>query len=353
MKLRIIPVYILLTFLVCTDSHELISEFNSFDVAREGVAVIMTGAAARIPQEAALLEELDRRGMLKDLVFISGVSSGALNSVVLNGILSRKMSWEGYRKILFALKNSDIFIQDGRKIPVNTEPARELYKKVVETGMGFKHIGDLPYVTSISFTHLAELDLKKEVYRMCSRKINSESDPSLSIVDIMMASSAFPFVFPSVRISNPVTIPDVKYVDGGVGEDHVPYKALLEFEKFRERGVARVYIISRKSDSIPEISEELRSLGINDQGILDKTGISFDAILERGILKRLGEYAVEAPELASRTFIWIPEFKEDFPMFRFDNLKEQYEITTGWARKHKPVHLKEFLARNRYMRKWQ
>jgi predicted acylesterase/phospholipase RssA len=53
---------------------------------RNGVAVLLTGAAARIPQEAALLEELDKRGLLEDLVFISGVSSGALNSVMLNGI---------------------------------------------------------------------------------------------------------------------------------------------------------------------------------------------------------------------------------------------------------------------------
>ena len=42
-----------------------------------GVAVILTGAVARIPQEAALLQELDRRGLLKNVVFISGVSSGA------------------------------------------------------------------------------------------------------------------------------------------------------------------------------------------------------------------------------------------------------------------------------------
>ncbi len=64
------------------------------------------------------------------------------------------------------------------------------------------------------------------------------------------------------------TIPDVEYVDGGVGNDHVPFEALLEFEKFRGKGVARVYIISRKSDSIPQVSEELRRLGIDDKGRL-------------------------------------------------------------------------------------
>ena len=47
----------------------------------KGVALVITGAAARIPQEAALLEALDERGLLKDLSFVSGDSSGALNAV--------------------------------------------------------------------------------------------------------------------------------------------------------------------------------------------------------------------------------------------------------------------------------
>jgi predicted acylesterase/phospholipase RssA len=310
---------------------------------RSGVAIIMTGAAARIPQEAALLEELEKRGLLKNLVFISGVSSGALNSVVLNGILSGRMTWDEYKSILYNLNNSDVFVQEGKKIPVNTLPARELYKKVVEEKLGYYSIGDLPFMTGISFTHLKDLDLKKTVYRMCSRKINDETDTTLSLVDIIMASSAFPIVFPPIRISNVKTIPDIEYVDGGIGDDHVPYHSLLEFEKYRGAGVERVYIISRKSDSIPEISEELEGLGINDKGVFDKLGISLDAILNKGIIKRLKDYAAEAPELVPLTYVWIPEFEADFLLFNFDNLKEQYDLTSQWAKKHDPVSLDDFL----------
>jgi predicted acylesterase/phospholipase RssA len=310
---------------------------------RNGVAVIMTGAAARIPQEAALLEELEKRGLLKNLVFISGVSSGALNAVVLNGILNGRMTWDEYKSILYNLNNSDVFVQEGKKIPVNTLPARELYKKVVEEKLGYYSIGDLPFMTGISFTHLKDLDLKKTVYRMCSRKINEETDTTLSLVDIIMASSAFPIVFPPIRISNVKTIPDMEYVDGGIGEDHVPYHSLLEFEKFRGAGVERVYIISRKSDSIPEISEELEGLGINDKGVFDKLGISLDAILNKGIIKRLKDYAAEAPELVPLTYVWIPEFEADFLLFNFDNLKEQYDLTSQWAKNHDPVSLGDFL----------
>ncbi len=311
---------------------------------RNGVAIILTGAAARIPQEAALLEELYSRGLLKNVVFISGVSSGALNAVILNGILSGKLTWEDYKEILFNLKNSDIFIQEGnKKLPVNTEPARNLFKKIVEEKLGYYQIGDLPFMTEISFTDLRDLDLRKKVYRMCSRKINSETDTTLSLVDIMMASSAFPIAFPPVRIRNVKTIPDVGYVDGGVGDDHVPFQALLQFQKFRGADVEKVYIVSRKSDSIPQISEELRGLGIDDKGRFDKLGISLDNILEKGIIKRLEAYSKEAPRMIFLSYIWIPDFDENFLLFNFDDLKEQYILTQRWAKNHQPVPLGDFL----------
>jgi predicted acylesterase/phospholipase RssA len=312
-------------------------------VSRSGTAIIMTGAAARIPQEAALLEALYNRGLLKNVVFISGVSSGALNSVILNGILSGKMTWTEYRDILFRLKNSDIFIQEGKKLPVDTEPARKFITGVVEEKLGYHKIGDLPYMTEISFTHLKDFDLKKTVYRMCSRKINKETDTTLSLVDILMASTSFPIAFPAVRIKNVKTIPDVEYIDGGIGEDHIPFQALFDFEKFRGVGVEKVFIISRKSDSIPEVSEEFKILGINDRGIFDKLGISLDNILKKGIYKRLAAYATEAPEHVPYTFVWIPDFDADFLMFNFGKLKEQYDLTTQWAKTHDPVPLAEYL----------
>jgi hypothetical protein len=310
---------------------------------RNGTAIIMTGAAARIPQEAALLEELYNRGLMKNVVFISGVSSGALNSVALNGILSGKMTWSEYKHILFKLNNSDIFIQDGKRLPVNTEPSRKLITDIVEKKLGYYRIGDLPIMTEISFTHLKELDLKKTVYRMCSRKINEETDTTLSLVDILMASTSFPIAFPPVRIRNVKTIPDVEYIDGGVGDDHVPFQALLDFEKFRGSGVEKVYFISRKSDSIPEVSEELRVLGINDKGMFDKLGISLDNILKKGTIKRLEAFAYQAPELVPLSYVWIPDFQTDFLMFSFSNLKEQYNMTLQWAKSHNPTPLADYL----------
>ncbi len=333
----------LFVWLILVDTLE--PQFSKPPVAEQhdGVAVIMTGAAARIPQEAALLEELYERGKLKNVVFISGVSSGALNAVMLNGILSGKITWKEYKEILFNLKNSDIFIRNGKKLPVNTEPARKLYEKVVEGRLGYHKIGDLPFMTEISFTNVSNLYLKKKVYRMCSRKINEETDTTLSLVDIMMASSAFPIAFPPVRIKNVTTIPDEEYIDGGVGEDHVPFRALLEFENFRKKDVDKVYVISRKSDSIPKVSEELANLGIEDRKVFDKIGVSLENILKKGIIRRLEAFEKEAPELRQRIYVWIPDFKEDFLFMSFDNLKQQYNLTLQWAKTHSPVPLEEFL----------
>ena len=149
--------------------------------------------------------------------------------------------------------------------------------------------------------------------------------------------------FPAVRIKNSKTIPDDEYIDGGVGEDHVPFQALLDFEKFRGYGVEKVYIISRKSDSIPQVSQELKVLGINDRGVFDKLGISIDNILKKGIYKRLAAYSKQAPELVSRTYVWIPDFDANFLMFNFEKLKEQYDMTTLWAKTHNPMPLSEYL----------
>ena len=313
---------------------------------RSGTAILITGAAASIPQEAALLEELYNRGLLKDVVFISGASSGALNSVMLNGILSGKMTWAEYRNILFSINDSNIFIQEGRKLPVNTEPLRRFVTGVVEERLDYHTIGDLPYVTAISVTRTGEIDLKNKVYRMCSRKINTETDTTLSLVDILMASTSFPIAFPSVSIRNVSTIPDVKYIDGGVGDDHIPFQALLDYEKSRGIGVDTVYIVSRKSDSIPEVSEELRILGLNDRGLFDKLGVSLDNILYKGFMKRLEAFASVAPDLIPRTYVWIPDFRADFLMFSFSNLKEQFDLTTEWAVAHTPVPLSDYMPYN-------
>jgi hypothetical protein len=342
--LRLLLALLVAVSVSATDEVAIRSDKAPSTRPRSGVALIITGAAARIPQEAALLHALDERGLLKDLVFISGDSSGALNAVALNAILSGRMSWKRYREILSGLRNEDVFTQTGKTLPVDTSPLRALLTRVIEGEMGYKNIGELPIPTTITITRLMDLGLAKTAYRMCSKKINAESDQSLSLVDILMASTAFPVVFPPVRIRSAVTIPNIEYVDGGAGEDYVPFEALLEFERAMGQGVERIYIVSRKDDTIPEVSEELRILGVNDHGVFDKLGISADSLASRRLTQHLKAFAKQAPELAAHTFIWKPEFPGSFLLFNFNALEAQWAATEAWAALNAPISLEQYLA---------
>jgi predicted acylesterase/phospholipase RssA len=309
---------------------------------KHGTAVIITGAAAKIAQEAALLEQLHNKGLLNNVVFISGASSGALNAAVLNAILEKKITWSEYINILSNLSNNDIFIRNGKKLPVNTQPLRNLIKRIVTDSLGYEKLSDLPYPTSFSIVNLKILTFKDRTYRLCNRSINRESDSTLNIVDVLMASSSYPIAFPPVNIGNIKTIPNVPYHDGGIAADHVPFHSLIEFEKYSGFEVDTMLIISRKRDSISSINMELQQFGIDRFKFFDKF-VSPEAISSRGFYKRLKELKIEAPNLAKRTFVYVPDFKEEFLMFDFSTLKKQYEVTLEWAKTHDPVPLDEFL----------
>lgn len=85
-----------------------------------------------------------------------------------------------------------------------------------------------------------------------------------------MASTAFPVVFPEQTIKNASTLPNETFVDGGMGEDHVPFNGLVDFIRTRNEPVEKVFIISRKSDLVPDINNELEAVGIKDiKGLTD------------------------------------------------------------------------------------
>jgi len=311
--------------------------------SEHGTAVIITGAAAKISQEAALLEHLYDAGMLNDVVFISGASSGSLNAAVLNAILNGKYTWKEYREILSNLTNNDIFIKNGTKLPVNTDPLRGLISKIIIDRLGYKTLADLPYPTSFSVVNSKVLPLRDRTFRLSNRPINAESDSTLNIVDVLMASSSYPFAFPPTLIRDVKTIPDVPYLDGGIAADHVPYQALIDFEKFRGVGVEKMIIVSRKRDTISNFNDELQQFGIDKFKFLDKMGFSPEAISNKGFYKGLKELQKFAPDLAERTYVYVPDFKEEFLMFDFSNLNRQYEVTSEWAKTHLPVPLKEYM----------
>ena len=313
--------------------------------APEGTAIIITGAAARIPQEAALLEQLYKTGQLNNVVFIAGASSGALNTVMLNAILTHKITWKQYIGWLNNIFTPDIYITENKKLPVEISPLRNYLTQIVNDSLGYHKIGDLPISSAISITDLNFLRLPKKNYRLSNKKINVESDPELDLVEVLMASTAFPIVFPEEKINNAPTLPDHYFVDGGLGEDHIPYKGLIDFINYRKKSVKKIIIVSRKSDLEADISEELKTMGISDNGFFDKTGISLDEILYKGFIRSMTTFQKEYPELAEQTEVYIPDFEQKFLLLDFNTLSEQYTVTKKWALQNKPIPLKTYLIK--------
>lgn len=309
-----------------------------------GTAIIITGAAAKIAQEAALLQNLYEKGMLKNVVFISGASSGALNAVMLNAILEGKLTWKDYKSILGQLSNEKVFKPDGNRLPVNTTPLRNTISSIVCDRLGYRILSDLPIPTSISVVNFKIAPFSDRTYRLCNLKINPESDPSLNLVDVLMASTSIPVIFPPSPIKNVRTIPNVPYYDGGIAADHVPYQALVEYEKFRGVPVEKVIIVSRKRDTL-SVAEELKQLGVERLGLVERFDISPDAITNRSFFNRLAAMQKEAPELASKTSVFVPDFEHAYCMFNFNKLQEQYETTYSWGKHHDPIPLSDYLGK--------
>ncbi len=331
---------IITTLLAQPHTERLVFEKHS------GTALVITGAAARIVQEAALLENLQKEGWLANICFISGTSSGAINTVMLNGILEKKFTWERYLSILFNVSNHDIFIRNGKSLPVNNEPLQKLLEKVVNDSLEYKSIGDLPYQSSISISAVDLLPPFSATYRLCNLQINNESNPAFNLVETLLASTAIPILFPAAHFHESFGLPKSSYVDGGFSNDHIPYEAVLQFEKFRGFGVDTLIIVSRKSDTRQGIEHEVEKFGNSDSKTLDKLSYWIDNLAMNGFIRSMKEIQKDYPELAARTFVYIPDFEENFALLDFTEMKHQYDVTATWAETHKPVPLSQFLKDN-------
>jgi len=343
MKKIVLPLLLALVsslFFQCeTDQPETESQFD----VRQGTALVITGAAARIPQEAALLEKLHTTGKLSNVVFISGVSSGSINAVIMNGILTKKYTWSRYKNLLFSLSNNKVFVATTtNQLPVSTAPLKQLLKDVINDTLGYKVIQDLPMATSISIVSADPLSYKR-TFRLSNSPINTEYDASFDLDELIYASTAYPIIFPTVNFTTVKTIPNSSYIDGATAEDYVPYTAVLEYEKMRGIGIDTLLIVSRKGSGEASLQTEFSQLGLKDVKDFQRLNISMDDLTNNSFLRGLRTLQDRAPNLAARTFIFVPELSEEFLVFDFGNSKRQYEATSDWAKNNNPIPLAKYL----------
>lgn len=312
----------------------------------KGTAIVIAGAASRIPQEAALLEQLDKTGWLKNVTFISGVSSGALNTVMLNAIITGKFTWERYKKILFSLSNEQIYLKHKKKIPFDTKPLNYLLMKIIHDSLGYSVIGDLPIPSAVSAIGIKVRSLEFRTMRFSNKPLNPESNSGYDLVDVLMASTAIPAVFPPVKIKNAPDFPDLTFIDGGAAEDHLPYEALIQYINYSGKSPERLVIVNKKYDSEDGIRQELEAMGLKDNRLMQRLGLFMHQYTENAFMTKLQELQKHHPDLASRTYVYTPEFGKDFALLNFNAMKEQYDLASDWAKNNQPEFLSQYLSKH-------
>lgn len=349
-------------------------------------ALIVTGAAARISQETALIENLiydNKNFKLENTSFISGASSGALNTVLFNAVIHAgeekgKEILQWFKQdVLFPLKTSDVFKFATIKLPDNgisiqlapldTSPLRKTLEDKIEGHLNYKKIGDLPINTSLSAALpgiLPSLQMIPKTIRFTNTK---DKFKSTYLTDVLMASTAIPIIFPmqKVRKYNLISTLFSEYIDGGTLKDRVPYMGFVDWvnEDKENRKVDNLYIVTRQrpekstQNIVNSLKSELTELHRNNNSNTDQTNESLKTITENqdfwdklvSFLKpysfktRLEKLRDKYSYVADKIYIYQPVLDKNYPLIRFDQQEAQYNATKLWCGKNDPILLDDFL----------
>jgi predicted acylesterase/phospholipase RssA len=302
-----------------------------------GLGFAITGAASRIGQEAALLEALVEgltpSGVKYRPNYISGASSGALSAVALNAILQTEdfnlvpgFTWNDFKQILFNLTDSQVYENSPDAITqiftnniavgyiLNNEPLNQTLSKLLNS-VNYKKLGDLYLPTSISVVN----QQTGESVRLWS---DDDQFKDLDLLEILMASTAIPVVFPTRNITGLSGI----WVDGGTGIDTVPVVPLLQ-----HGGVKEIMIISYSGALIPDHS--LLPTELSQISILNNIIDTFEDIAVQLFVGGV-QLAVNSSLPAN---IFIPSLNQTFSLLDFDHEQEQYSLAFSWASQNNPV----------------
>lgn len=304
-------------------------------------ALFLTGAAARISQEVAIIDKLiEKNGLVIDAetTMLAGFSSGALNIGAINSCFRKEhpLSWDDYFKneILFNIKTVDIYTRQ-KFIPVNTKPLRQLLKNFLNNA-SIERIDDCTfdsYILAFSFRRLTTIWLSNVYNR----------NQSIDFTDLLMATSAIPFIFPDQTISNldkrKAKFTRGRYVDGGTGGSFKRFEKHLK-KYVRQHGqLGNIYIISPmreiSSEDFSEMnklvpSTDLFKLDIKDFKILK---VFLDMISQNGFdtfIKKFHRW-IKKNNIAENIYVCIPQLENNFPLLNFDRQKSQYLAVCKWA----------------------
>lgn len=303
-------------------------------------AIFLTGAAARISQEVALLDKLILNmglNMMQDNTLLAGFSSGSLNLTAINGAFSNNpaFDWDLYykREILFNLTNDDVF--KGRLFHksfsiLDTFPLRKTINHFLDK-MNVVAAGDFAFASYI----LAFAD--KYATTEWAYSLN-EGNKNLNVSDLLMASTAIPFLFPSQKIGSPKlkkrNFPRCHFSDGGTGGTFKRFDKILECHGKLDT----MYIISpMREKNCEEVMEHYNQIqNTFSQGFHIKLKDSFINISLHtflAFLKKLKEWNDTHKNIA-KIYVCIPSMENNFPILDFSQQEKQYNAVCKWVDDH-------------------
>jgi hypothetical protein len=306
-------------------------------------ALFLTGAAARISQEVAIIDQLMAQKGLSitpEDTFLAGFSSGALNMTALNACFRKEkpLSWDQHYKkeILFRLTSEQVY-QKRQSFPFDTAPLRKTIEEFVLEA-GFNCFSDLPFCNYILAFSIRRLSV-----------FWASNHPTLHgnswITDLLMATSAIPILFPEQAIETPPglknKLPSGSYLDGGATGTFVGFKRPIRKIVKQNGPFDILYIISPMRELTAEDFEEfdhflpsndLLKLSIKELGLLKNflnmiSMNGFDTFIRqfyRWISKR-------RQPVAKEIMVCVPQLPRNFPIMNFNRQEEQYHAVADWA----------------------
>jgi hypothetical protein len=305
-------------------------------------ALFLTGAAARISQEVALIDKLiSNKGLriTQNDTLLAGFSSGSLNLAALNAAFADPPSvdWNTFYKqeVLFKLTNTRVykaFPPDHKRFPLlDSSPLRHTLNAFLKK-MNVKIAGDLPFTSYILVFSLRRFSTVWADNR-------DEGNKYLDLSDLFMASAAIPVLFPSQTIgsgsSKKRNFPGGKFSDGGTSGTFKKFEKQLDDFISINGPLDTLYIISPMREKSPAEEKSLRDLilkTVPDQTDLSKIDDFITTVSLTGFhhfLKRLRDWN-KAEIKIKNCFVCIPVMDRNFFVLDFAIQKEQYDKVCRW-----------------------
>lgn len=297
-------------------------------------AILLTGAAARISQEVAIIDKLiEKKGLEinQSDTMLAGFSSGSLNIAAINGCFrdNDPKSWKEFyqKQVLFKINSGDVY--KPKLPPFDTKPLRNTINNFLDN-LGYKLMKELPFNSFV-------LTFSRSEFETLWAASFAEKQYYLNLSDVFMSSTAIPIVFPAQEINceagHSSNFPDGKFNDGGTGGTFAEFEQHLG-EYVKEHGpFDKMYVVSpMREKSAKDTEELLKDIESDHHVVLSEHflgNISMKTFTK--FLEKLKDWNKTNGDMAKETFVCIPDLDKNFPILNFDLQEKQYNSVCDWA----------------------